>query len=110
MGLGEEFWIELCGRNLPAKKTKEGIRAVTRDQPIEPGEVQQYLESKFATDLAAVQAAMTELAEAYKPEELQEQARSLYEQFRPEIPRGKKGWGAKGMLDISFVRSLAKRV
>ena len=25
---GEEFWIELCGRPLPAKNTEDGIRAV----------------------------------------------------------------------------------
>mgnify|MGYP002260896912 CR=1 FL=1 len=26
--------------------------------------------------------------------------------FRPEIPEGKKGWGAKGNLDLDRVRSL----
>src|SRR5207302_8925570 len=25
---GEEFWIEVCGRPVPARNTKEGIRAV----------------------------------------------------------------------------------
>ena len=34
-------------------------------------------------------------------------ARRLYEQFRPEIPTGKRGWGAKGTLDLDLIRSLA---
>jgi hypothetical protein len=32
----------------------------------------------------------------------------LYEKFRPEIPEGKKGWGARGELDLDYIRSLAK--
>ena len=108
VGLGEEFWIELCGRSLPAKNTKEGIRAVTRDQPIDSDKVRKYLESKFGEDLTAARTAMSQLAKTFKPKELQEHARSLYEQFRPTIPKGKKGWGAKGILDLALVRSLAK--
>jgi len=34
-GLGEEFWVELCGRNIPAKNTDEGVRAVVKDKPID---------------------------------------------------------------------------
>jgi hypothetical protein len=34
-------------------------------------------------------------------------AHSLYERFRPEIPSGKAGWGAKGELDLRLIRSLA---
>jgi hypothetical protein len=33
----------------------------------------------------------------------------LYEQFRPEIPEGTKGWGAKGELDLGLVASLAPK-
>jgi hypothetical protein len=32
---------------------------------------------------------------------------SLYEEFRPAIPEGMTGWGAKGKLDIDRIRSLA---
>ena len=108
LGLGEEFWIELCGRSLPAKDTEEGIRAVTRDQPIDSDKVRKYLEGKFGEDLAAARTAMVQLAKTFKPAELEEHGRSLYEQFRPAIPKGKKGWGAKGILDLAFIRSLAK--
>src|SRR5438874_3131635 len=33
---GEEFWVELCGRPVPAANTPDGVRAVIKDKPIEP--------------------------------------------------------------------------
>jgi hypothetical protein len=32
----------------------------------------------------------------------------LYERYRPGIPAGKKGWGAKGDLDLGLIGRLAK--
>lgn len=106
VGLGEEFWVEICGRPIPAKNTQDGIRAVVKDQPIEPEGVQRYLESKFGEDFEAVRGAMTELAESFPPERLAEAAYDLYERFRPEIASGRRGWGQKGDLDLDFIRSL----
>lgn len=108
-GLGEEFWIELCGRPLPAKNTDEGIRAVVKDQPIDPAKAHTYLEQKFGDDLQAVREAMESLAGSFEPEELADRAYSLYETFRPQIPRGKRGWGAKAKLDLELIRSLTNR-
>ena len=106
VGLGEDFWIQLCDRGLPAKNTDDGIRAVVKDKPIDPAAVQRYLDQKFGDDLPAVQEAMAELASAFDPEELSGVAYSLYEQFRPKIPPGRRGWGAKGELNLDFIRSL----
>ena len=50
---------------------------------------------------------MEELAKAYKPDELAAKAYSLYEKFRPAIPEGERGWGAKGELGLDYIRSLA---
>jgi hypothetical protein len=36
------------------------------------------------------------------------EAFALYEEFRPSIPERVKGWGAKGVLDLRKIRSLAK--
>jgi hypothetical protein len=108
-GLGEEFWVELCGRPLPAKNTADGIRAVVKDKPIDPAKVQTYLEKKFGEDLPAVRAAMEELSGAFGAEALNDSAYELYEAFRPEIPKGTRGWGAKGVVDLDFIRSLADR-
>ena len=46
-------------------------------------------------------------AHAYRPRELAAEAFALYEEFRPVIPEGVKGWGAKGVLDLRKIRSLA---
>lgn len=106
-GLGEEFWITLCDRAVPAKNTPDGIRAVVKDKPIDPSSVQKYLQGKFGDNLATVRAAMEELAQAVSPEDISERAYSLYEKFRPVIPRGQQGWGAQGELDPELIRSLA---
>jgi len=106
-GLGEEFRVELCGRPLPAVRTKEGVRAVVKDKPIEPESAERYLEAKFGDDLEPVRKALSLLARSLSAKELKEQAYPLYEKFRPEIPRGTAGWGAKGKLDLRVIRSLA---
>ena len=106
VGLGEDFWIDLCGRGVPVKKTEGGIRAVVKDKPIDPVKVETYLAGKFGDDLTAVRGAMEDLAGALDLEELAERAYGLYEKFRPKIPPGKRGWGTKGELDLDFIRSL----
>ncbi len=104
---GEEFWVEICGRPVPAVNTPQGVRAVVKDKPVEPDTVGKYLTSKFGDDLGAARAAMIDLAAAFKREPLAEKAFWLYEQFRPRIPEGVTGWGAKGELDLGLIRSLA---
>ena len=98
--------VELMGREVPVVRTPEGVRAVSKDTPVLPERTQVYLESKFGEHLAAVRAAMEELAKSMKPDVLAARAFALYAQFRPQIPTGVKGWGAKGNLDLGLVRSL----
>ncbi len=104
---GERFLIEVLGRPVPATNTNDGIRAVRGNKPIDPDGVRRYLEDKFGEDLGAVRKAMTKLARAYKPQELAHDAYRLYERFRPSVPEGKKGWGARGELDLAVVEGLA---
>jgi hypothetical protein len=104
---GKEFLIEICGRQVPAINTLDGVRAVIKNQPIEAESVERYLESKFVESLGTARAAMRDLAKSFKPEQLSTNAFSLYEDFRPAIPAGVRGWGAKGNLDIDRIRSLA---
>ena len=106
VGLGEDFWVKVCSRAVPAKNTDSGVRAVIKDKPIDPAKVQTYLESKFGEDLAAVREAMTQLAAAFEPDDLADEAYGLYETFRPSISEGKRGWGQKGDLDLDLIRSL----
>jgi protoporphyrinogen oxidase len=103
---GEEFRVELLGRPVPAVSTADGVRAVTGAKVIEPDGVKRYLESKFGDDFAAARSAMITLARRFKPEQLQREGFRLYEQFRPEIPDGVRGWGVKGELDLARMRKL----
>jgi hypothetical protein len=105
---GAEFRIDLCGRAVPAKNTDDGVRATQRGKPIDPDSVRRYLEDKFGDDLNAVRSTMEGLARAYPPKELAVDCYRLYEHFRPAIPSGVKGWGAKGELDLGLIAKLAK--
>ncbi len=106
---GVEFAVDFMGRRVPATNTGEGMRATSKGKPINPASVRRYLQSKFGEHLGAVRAAMEALAQSRSPEDLARKAYDLYEAFRPSIPAGKKGWGAKGDLDIGYIRSLARR-
>jgi hypothetical protein len=106
---GEEFSVDLLGRQVPAVNTPGGIRATSKGQPVEPSSVRSYLGKKFGADLPEVRSAMQALAESLPPEELSRRAYSLYEHFRPAIPEGKQGWGAAGDLDLDRLRGLAAR-
>lgn len=108
-GLGEDRFIELLGRPVPVKQTDDGLRGVVKDQPVEPAKVDTYLQSKFGEALEEVVGALRELAESYEPKQLERVAYELYEVFRPEIPKGRKGWGIKGTLDLGRIRAMARR-
>ncbi len=100
--------VAVMGRSIPVVKTAHGMRAAADGQAISAESVESYLEQKFGEDLEAARSAMEQLARAYTPRQLESRAFDLYEKFRPEIPEGKKGWGAKGELDLDQIRSLAK--
>jgi hypothetical protein len=101
-------FVEILGRAVPAIKTKQGLRASIKGEEIDADGVERYLRGKFGDDLDDARAAMEKLAKAYTPKQLESKAYDLYEKFRPEIPEGKKGWGAKGELDLDYITSLAK--
>jgi hypothetical protein len=92
---------------VPAKHTDEGLQALSGDSPIRPESVKKYLESRFGDALGDVSKAMLELTKSLPPSQLAEKAYALYEKFKPEIPPGKKGWGASGKLDLDLIRKMA---
>ena len=104
----EASMVSLLHRRVPVISTDQGVRATVKGQPIDPAGVRRYLAQKFGHELAEVQAAMDALAKAYPPDRLAAQAYALYEQFRPDIPEGKPGWGAAGPLDLDDIRALAE--
>jgi len=104
----ETISVDLLGRSVLAVHTKDGVRAVDKDEPMSPQSVRGYLETKFGEALPRVRQALQELANSFTPEELRHKAYGLYEEFRPDIPEGTRGWGAKGDLDLAVVEKLKK--
>jgi hypothetical protein len=107
MRRGERLTVDLLGRAVPVVATPEGLRALSGDRPIRPDSVRRYLESRFGEQLDEVREAMRRLAAALPPDELRERAFHLYEQFRPLVPPGVRGWAAKGRLDLDLIERLA---
>jgi hypothetical protein len=103
------FLVEILGRPVPAINAEDGIRATIKGKATAPAGVERYLEGKFGDDLDRVRKAMQKVAKSYKPRELAQAAYSLYEQFRPRIPAGVRGWGAAGELDLERIEGLSKR-
>jgi hypothetical protein len=101
--------VTVLGRPVPTVQTSQGVRATINRQPIDPDSVRRYLARAFGRELAAVKAALEALAQAYPPDQLAPRAYALYEQFRPAVPEGKKGWGAKGDLRLDAIRALARQ-
>jgi hypothetical protein len=101
--------VELMSRQIRVYKTRSGLRAADKDKAADPASVERYLTVKFGDALPAAQEAMKKLAQSYPPKELSAHAFALYEVFRPEIPSGTKGWGAKGELDLARIEELAKK-
>ena len=106
----EVIYVDLMGRAVPTTLCDDGLRAVSKGKPIEPASVERYLEGKFGEAYDDARAALRSLAKAYTPQELADHAYGLYTKFRPEIPGGKKGWGAEGRLSLDRIRKLATEV
>ena len=67
--------------------------------------VERYLANAFGDRLSEVREAMATLAARYEPAELNRIGFRLYEMFRPEIPPGNAGWGARAALEVGKILS-----
>jgi hypothetical protein len=96
--------VVLLGKRIKLLPNADGeLRAADGDQPAEPAAVERYVAKAFGDQLAAVRQAMQDLASRYEPAELNRIGFRLYEKFRPEVPSGNAGWGAKGVLDLEAI-------
>jgi hypothetical protein len=100
--------VHLLGRDIPVLLAADGIlRAEDNGKPASVRRVQGYITRAFGDRLAEVRAAMEALAATLPPEELNRVGFRLYGHFRPDVPQGAEGWGAKGLLQIDRIRSAA---
>jgi uncharacterized protein (DUF2252 family) len=102
---GERLHVDLLGRAVPLVRTPDGLRAVSKGKPGNPDRIEKHLATKFGARLDDARSAMAELAAAHEPDDLYRRGSRMYEQFRPEVPVGESGWGAKGELDRGKVRA-----
>jgi len=105
---GEVKEFLLLGRIVHIADSKDGPRAINKDELGKPVAVEKYLRSKFGAHLDATRSATEALAMTLPPIELNAKAFHLYEQFRPEVPPDENGWGAKGVLDLTRIHKLAR--
>lgn len=105
----ETITVDLLHRAVPAVHTKNGLRALAKQKAVDPESVERYLFTKFGEGFDEALGAMQALAKSRTPAKLALEAYHLYEQFRPSVPEGARGWGAKGTLDLEAIRTLAKR-
>lgn len=94
--------IEVMGFHL---KLQDGA-AMVGDKPKKAHE--ETLKKKYGDEqYEKVKSTFEESLKAWngKEEELSSRAFGMYEDFRPNIPSGQKGWGRKGQLRLETVRS-----
>jgi hypothetical protein len=104
---GAKLHVDLLGRAVPVRQTEDGLRALNKERITTPESVERYLDAKFGDALGDAREAMEALAKSRRPTDLAEEAFDLYASFRPSIPSGRKGWGAKGVLDLRRIRRMA---
>jgi len=99
----------LLGKPVPLTHDADGVILADAGggRPAPAAPAQAYVAKAFGGRLSDVRAAMEALAARYAPEELNRIGFRLYEQFRPEVPRDVRGWGAKGELDLARIRAAA---
>ena len=86
----------------------EGVVLGGREKEVEEG----GLVGKFGgrEGYERVKGVMQESLERWRGEEgeLSGRAFGMYEKFRPSVPRGKRGWGRKGELNLAELESVIK--
>jgi hypothetical protein len=99
--------VRLLGREVPVTRGDGGVllAAEADGKAASPVGVRNYVARAFGGRLDEVRGAMEELANSLDPGELNRIGFRLYEHFRPEVPEGVQGWGARGELRVERIRA-----
>jgi hypothetical protein len=96
--------VRLLGRDIPVLAPDDRtLRAEDDGKPASAKSVQSYVARAFGDRLGEARAAMEALAASLPPEELNRVGFRLYGRFRPDVPEGAEGWGAKGELKVERI-------
>jgi len=103
--------VHLLGRDIRILATPDGeLRADKDGKPVDPDTVRRYLQRAFGDRLGEARAAMDDAAAMLPAAELNRVGFRMYEAFRPEVPEGVAGWGAKGMLHLGRIFAAASAI
>jgi len=101
--------VRPLGCEIPVLPVADGsLRAAEGGKPAAARSVAGYVARAFGDRLADVRAAMEELAASMPREELNRIGFRPYETFRPSVPEGVTGWGAKAELRLDRIRQAAR--
>lgn len=100
----------VLGLSVPVRETADGVRGLDKEgKVIEAGRVLRLLEAKFEDQLEPLRDEMDRVARTHSKDALAagdgHLAYELYTTFRPDVPDGRAGWGAKGNLDVALLRA-----
>mmetsp|Transcript_22265 Transcript_22265/g.35911 ORF Transcript_22265/g.35911 Transcript_22265/m.35911 type:complete len:439 (+) Transcript_22265:87-1403(+) len=100
--------VGLLGRPVPALKTEHGLRGLRSDgSTVFPKAVKKYFEAAFSDNYGAVRHCMKVVAQRFSEESLSQNlgrlGYDLYTSFRPQVPDGEAGWGAKATFDCKML-------
>jgi hypothetical protein len=89
------MWCRTSGRR-PLAAADGTLHAEDDGKPATTNSVASNVPRAFGDRLGEARTAIEALAAAFPPAELNRVAFRLYERFRPDVPEGAQGWGAKG--------------
>ena len=103
--IGDTRTVKVMGFSLPIKG--DAVIVGGKPKPLN-GET---LKHKFGEQYDAVKAAFEDSLQSWKghEDELNTKAFHMYEQFRPTVASGQKGWGQKGELSTSEIAKAVRR-
>ena len=100
--------VEMMDRVIPCVRTTEGLRALSKASPMDPGSVRKYLTGRFKEHLPVIVERLTSLAASFDPKPLDGAAMDVYMRLRPNVPKGREGWGKVGLLDTDKIDALIR--
>lgn len=93
-------------------KSKDGLVIVGSEQKGKPGNEdalrKKFGEMQYQTVKKCFQDALQSWGEGDE-EQLDKEAFHFYEEFRPTVSSGQKGWGRKGVLNLDTVKSVVQK-
>ncbi|MFC7543270.1 hypothetical protein ACFQU2_32655 [Siccirubricoccus deserti] len=97
----------LLGKDVRLTHDADGVVLADAGEgkPAPAAPVAAYIARAFGSRLPEVREAMEALAARYDPDELNRIGFRLYAGFRPDIPEGVSGWGAKGELRLDRIKA-----